>query len=87
MCHYLYNHRNMDNGWGLHIEGPNTMFLNFVALMLHKYLIGGELMEVKEVLVVHVLQVRHTTQHSQLVCYCYCSLSLILFLQLTDSIT
>ncbi|KAJ7962649.1 Terpene cyclase/mutase family member [Quillaja saponaria] len=37
MCRYLYNHQNMDGGWGLHIEGPSTMFgttLNYVTLRL-----------------------------------------------------
>ncbi|XP_027337244.1 cycloartenol synthase-like [Abrus precatorius] len=37
MCRYLYNHRNKDGGWGLHIEGPSTMFgsvLCYVALRL-----------------------------------------------------
>ncbi|KAL3585599.1 hypothetical protein D5086_012466 [Populus alba] len=34
---YLYNHQNRDGGWGLHIEGPSTMFgsvLNYVTLRL-----------------------------------------------------
>ncbi|KAF3951873.1 hypothetical protein CMV_022519 [Castanea mollissima] len=26
MCRYIYNHQNQDGGWGLHIEGPSTMF-------------------------------------------------------------
>ncbi|KAL1820018.1 hypothetical protein DCAR_0416325 [Daucus carota subsp. sativus] len=37
ICRYLYNHQNSDGGWGLHIEGPNTMFgtvLNYVSLRL-----------------------------------------------------
>ncbi|TYH16518.1 hypothetical protein ES288_A05G123000v1 [Gossypium darwinii] len=37
MCRYLYNHQNRDGGWGLHIEGPSTMFgtvLNYVSLRL-----------------------------------------------------
>ncbi|KAK2662714.1 hypothetical protein Ddye_001288 [Dipteronia dyeriana] len=37
MCRYLYNHQNIDGGWGLHIEGPSTMFgsvLNYVTLRL-----------------------------------------------------
>ncbi|CAA3021839.1 cycloartenol Synthase [Olea europaea subsp. europaea] len=37
MCRYLYNHQNSDGGWGLHIEGPSTMFgsvLNYVTLRL-----------------------------------------------------
>ncbi|KAB1212040.1 Cycloartenol synthase 2 [Morella rubra] len=37
MCRYLYNHQNQDGGWGLHIEGPSTMFgtvLNYVTLRL-----------------------------------------------------
>ncbi|XP_050217053.1 cycloartenol synthase [Mercurialis annua] len=37
MCRYLYNHQNRDGGWGLHIEGPSTMFgsvLCYVTLRL-----------------------------------------------------
>ncbi|GLT53537.1 hypothetical protein SLA2020_268020 [Shorea laevis] len=37
ICRYLYNHQNEDGGWGLHIEGPSTMFgtaLNYIALRL-----------------------------------------------------
>ncbi|XP_030942936.1 cycloartenol synthase 2 isoform X1 [Quercus lobata] len=37
MCRYLYNHQNKDGGWGLHIEGPSTMFgtvLSYVTLRL-----------------------------------------------------
>ncbi|KAH9770910.1 cycloartenol synthase [Citrus sinensis] len=37
MCRYVYNHQNRDGGWGLHIEGPSTMFgsvLNYVTLRL-----------------------------------------------------
>ncbi|XP_070673805.1 cycloartenol synthase-like isoform X2 [Malus domestica] len=37
MCRYLSNHQNEDGGWGLHIEGPSTMFgtaLNYVTLRL-----------------------------------------------------
>ncbi|XP_022723277.1 cycloartenol synthase-like isoform X2 [Durio zibethinus] len=37
ICRYLYNHQNRDGGWGLHIEGPSTMFgtvLNYVSLRL-----------------------------------------------------
>ncbi|KAG4126564.1 hypothetical protein ERO13_D10G164450v2 [Gossypium hirsutum] len=40
ICIYLYNHQasnNRDGGWGLHIEGPSTMFgtvLNYVSLRL-----------------------------------------------------
>ncbi|XP_076895364.1 cycloartenol synthase 2-like [Bidens hawaiensis] len=37
MCRYLYNHQNIDGGWGLHIEGHSTMFgsaLNYVTLRL-----------------------------------------------------
>ncbi|KAL9420027.1 hypothetical protein AB3S75_037740 [Citrus x aurantiifolia] len=37
MCRYIYNHQNRDGGWGLHIEGPSTMFgsvLNYVTLRL-----------------------------------------------------
>ncbi|KAK2969244.1 hypothetical protein RJ640_003478 [Escallonia rubra] len=34
---YMYNHQNVDGGWGLHIEGSSTMLctgLNYVALRL-----------------------------------------------------
>ncbi|GFP82161.1 taraxerol synthase [Phtheirospermum japonicum] len=34
---YLYNHQNLDGGWGLHVEGHSTMFctvLNYVTLRL-----------------------------------------------------
>ncbi|CAI0455219.1 unnamed protein product [Linum tenue] len=37
MRRYLYNHQNEDGGWGLHIEGPSTMFgsvLTYVTLRL-----------------------------------------------------
>ena len=37
MCRYLFNHQNEDGGWGLHIEGPSTMFgtvLSYVTLRL-----------------------------------------------------
>nr|Q8W3Z4.1 RecName: Full=Cycloartenol synthase [Betula platyphylla]BAB83085.1 cycloartenol synthase [Betula platyphylla] len=37
ICRYLYNHQNEDGGWGLHIEGPSTMFgtaLNYITLRL-----------------------------------------------------
>ncbi|XP_038710034.1 cycloartenol synthase 2 [Tripterygium wilfordii] len=37
MCRYLYNHQNKDGGWGLHIEGPSTMFgsvLSYITLRL-----------------------------------------------------
>ncbi|CAL5443528.1 unnamed protein product [Camellia sinensis] len=37
MCRYIYNHQNRDGGWGLHIEGPSTMFgtcLSYVTLRL-----------------------------------------------------
>ncbi|KAL3533223.1 hypothetical protein ACH5RR_006744 [Cinchona calisaya] len=37
MCRYIYNHQNTDGGWGLHIEGPSTMFgsvLNYITLRL-----------------------------------------------------
>ncbi|KAK7379932.1 hypothetical protein VNO78_32189 [Psophocarpus tetragonolobus] len=37
ICRYLYNHQNKDGGWGLHIEGPSTMFgsvLSYVTLRL-----------------------------------------------------
>ncbi|PWA40933.1 squalene cyclase [Artemisia annua] len=43
---YLYNHQNVDGGWGLHIEGHSTMFctaLNYVALrLLGEKMDGGE---------------------------------------------
>nr|AWK97868.1 OSC4 [Tripterygium wilfordii] len=46
MCRYLYNHQNRDGGWGLHIEGPSTMFgtaLNYVTLrLLGEGIEGGE---------------------------------------------
>ncbi|KAK3119878.1 hypothetical protein QOZ80_9AG0677010 [Eleusine coracana subsp. coracana] len=34
---YFYNHQNEDGGWGLHIEGPSTMFvstLTYISLRL-----------------------------------------------------
>ncbi|KAK1361090.1 Terpene cyclase/mutase family member [Heracleum sosnowskyi] len=37
ICRYFYNHQNSDGGWGLHIEGPNTMIgtvLSYVSLRL-----------------------------------------------------
>ncbi|KAL7168696.1 hypothetical protein ACSBR2_039027 [Camellia fascicularis] len=37
ICRYIYNHQNRDGGWGLHIEGPSTMFgtcLSYVTLRL-----------------------------------------------------
>ncbi|XP_027357963.1 cycloartenol synthase-like [Abrus precatorius] len=37
MRRYLFNHQNEDGGWGLHIEGPSTMFstaLSYVTLRL-----------------------------------------------------
>ncbi|XP_019150189.1 PREDICTED: lupeol synthase-like [Ipomoea nil] len=37
MIRYLYNHQNEDGGWGLHIEGPSTMFgsgISYVTLRL-----------------------------------------------------
>ncbi|KAL5178490.1 Cycloartenol synthase [Glycine soja] len=37
ICRYLYNHQNKDGGWGLHIEGPSTMFgsvLSYITLRL-----------------------------------------------------
>ncbi|KAK2980823.1 hypothetical protein RJ640_020475 [Escallonia rubra] len=37
ICRYLYNHQNVDGGWGLHIEGCSTMFsttLTYVTLRL-----------------------------------------------------
>ncbi|KAI3790574.1 hypothetical protein L2E82_03708 [Cichorium intybus] len=43
---YLYNHQNVDGGWGLHIEGHSTMFstaLNYVSLrLLGVKMDGGE---------------------------------------------
>ncbi|GER49888.1 cycloartenol synthase [Striga asiatica] len=46
MCRYLYNHQNLDGGWGLHIEGHSTMFctaLNYVALrLLGEKIDGGD---------------------------------------------
>ncbi|TYI86038.1 hypothetical protein E1A91_D04G040300v1 [Gossypium mustelinum] len=46
ICRYLYNHQNRDGGWGLHIEGPSTMFgtvLNYVSLkLLGECAEGGE---------------------------------------------
>ncbi|XP_019150037.1 PREDICTED: cycloartenol synthase 2-like isoform X2 [Ipomoea nil] len=37
MLRYIYNHQNIDGGWGLHIEGHSTMFctaLNYVTLRI-----------------------------------------------------
>ncbi|TFK25581.1 lanosterol synthase [Coprinopsis marcescibilis] len=37
MIRYLINHKNSDGGWGLHIEGPSTVFgtgMNYVAIRL-----------------------------------------------------
>nr|GLL20293.1 beta-amyrin synthase-like [Ipomoea trifida] len=37
MLRYIYNHQNVDGGWGLHIEGHSTMFctaLNYVSLRI-----------------------------------------------------
>ncbi|RCV09876.1 hypothetical protein SETIT_2G064800v2 [Setaria italica] len=31
---YLYNHQNEDGGWGLHIEGPSTMFGSALTYVL-----------------------------------------------------
>ncbi|XAR47970.1 Cycloartenol synthase [Bertholletia excelsa] len=45
ICRYLYNHQNMDGGWGLHIEGGSTMFctvLNYVTLRLLGASMNGE---------------------------------------------
>ncbi|XP_061990167.1 cycloartenol synthase-like isoform X1 [Rosa rugosa] len=43
---YLYNHQNKDGGWGLHIEGPSTMFctaLSYVSLrLLGEEMDGGD---------------------------------------------
>ncbi|KAL7133800.1 hypothetical protein ABFS83_12G164500 [Erythranthe nasuta] len=46
MCRYLYNHQNLDGGWGLHIEGRSSMFctvLNYVSLrLLGQEMDGGD---------------------------------------------
>ncbi|RXH71380.1 hypothetical protein DVH24_018735 [Malus domestica] len=46
ICRYLYNHQNIDGGWGLHIEGPSTMFctaLSYVTLrLLGEEIDGGD---------------------------------------------
>ncbi|GLT66452.1 hypothetical protein SLA2020_388170 [Shorea laevis] len=46
ICRYLYNHQNRDGGWGLHIEGPSTMFctgLCYVTLrLLGEAMDGGD---------------------------------------------
>ncbi|KAK9931606.1 hypothetical protein M0R45_018878 [Rubus argutus] len=46
ICRYLYNHQNKDGGWGLHIEGPSTMFctaLSYVSLrLLGEEMDGGD---------------------------------------------
>lgn len=46
MCRYIYNHQNEDGGWGLHIEGPSTMFgtvLSYVTLrLLGEEMDGGD---------------------------------------------
>ncbi|PQQ11008.1 cycloartenol Synthase [Prunus yedoensis var. nudiflora] len=46
ICRYLYNHQNIDGGWGLHIEGPSTMFctaLSYVTLrLLGEEMDGGD---------------------------------------------
>lgn len=37
MLTYMYNHQQTDGGWGLHIEGPSTLFgtiMNYVACRL-----------------------------------------------------
>ncbi|XP_059634519.1 cycloartenol synthase 2-like [Cornus florida] len=43
---YIYNHQNVDGGWGLHIEGRSIMFctaLNYVALrLLGERMDGGD---------------------------------------------
>lgn len=42
---YIYNHQNLDGGWGLHIEGSSTMFctvLNYVTLRLLGETINSE---------------------------------------------
>ncbi|KVH88377.1 Prenyltransferase/squalene oxidase [Cynara cardunculus var. scolymus] len=43
---YIYNHQNVDGGWGLHIEGHSTMFctaLNYVSLrLLGETMDGGQ---------------------------------------------
>ncbi|KAL6191873.1 hypothetical protein ACLB2K_038262 [Fragaria x ananassa] len=46
ICRYIYNHQNKDGGWGLHIEGPSTMFctaLSYVSLrLLGEEMDGGD---------------------------------------------
>ncbi|KAJ6747183.1 LANOSTEROL SYNTHASE [Salix koriyanagi] len=46
MRRYLYNHQNVDGGWGLHIEGSSTMFctvLSYVTLrLLGEEMDGGD---------------------------------------------
>ncbi|KAL7133796.1 hypothetical protein ABFS83_12G164400 [Erythranthe nasuta] len=46
ICRYLYNHQNLDGGWGLHIEAQSGMFctiLNYVSLrLLGQEMDGGD---------------------------------------------
>ncbi|KAK2985241.1 hypothetical protein RJ640_015949 [Escallonia rubra] len=46
LCRYIYNHQNVDGGWGFHIEGPSSMFstaLNYVAMrLLGEKMDGGD---------------------------------------------
>ncbi|KAK2985248.1 hypothetical protein RJ640_015956 [Escallonia rubra] len=46
LCRYIYNHQNVDGGWGFHIEGPSSMFstaLNYVAMrLLGEEMDGGD---------------------------------------------
>ncbi|XP_047087879.1 achilleol B synthase-like [Lolium rigidum] len=42
---YIYNHQNVDGGWGLHVLGQSTMFvtcLNYTALRLLGEKLGGD---------------------------------------------
>ncbi|KAL9158240.1 hypothetical protein ABFS82_08G055000 [Erythranthe guttata] len=46
ICRYIYNHQNVDGGWGLHIEGSSSMFcttLNYIGLrILGQEIDGGD---------------------------------------------
>ncbi|KAI7988421.1 Cycloartenol Synthase [Camellia lanceoleosa] len=33
ICQYIYNHQNRDGRWGLHIEGPSTMFGTYLSYL------------------------------------------------------
>lgn len=51
MCRYIYNHQNVDGGWGLHIEGCSTMLctaLNYVTLRLLIRRGGGDDDEIRD---------------------------------------